>query len=394
LLTLAGIIIGSGSIVLITGLLQSSGDLMLRANQEANEADLIRVGMQPAPRAQAERTQRPLSRGDADELRASPSLKGASVVSESVRPARASWRQKQKRVSVVGAEPVALSLYRLTLQQGRFLSDADVRERRRVCVVGQEVWRELLEAPPSTDTISLTLDGQTWAVVGVLAHKPVMNSLPDDTSAWNRKVVVPATSFDAVYAPRHEATQLFVRVGHMRDLEGQLAAACDIVRALLLRRHLGVENFKVAGRGGAVAKQATLIALIVRMLIVGSSLLSLFVGGINVMNIMMVTVTERTREIGVRRAIGASPRQVLGLFLLEATLLAGLGGLGGVAGGIAVSWLFALVFKATFGFWQMHVVGWAVEAGLLLSLLTGVVFGMLPARRAARLDPVEALRYE
>jgi putative ABC transport system permease protein len=162
----------------------------------------------------------------------------------------------------------------------------------------------------------------------------------------------------------------------------------------LLRRHLGVENFKVAGRGGAVAKQATLIALIVRMLIVGSSLLSLFVGGINVMNIMMVTVTERTREIGVRRAIGASPRQVLGLFLLEATLLAGLGGLGGVAGGIAVSWLFALVFKATFGFWQMHVVGWAVEAGLLLSLLTGVVFGMLPARRAARLDPVEALRYE
>jgi putative ABC transport system permease protein len=112
------------------------------------------------------------------------------------------------------------------------------------------------------------------------------------------------------------------------------------------------------------------------------------------MNIMLVTVTERTREIGVRRAVGATPGAILGQFLLEASFIALTGGLIGVFGGMFFSWLIALVLTHAIGQWNLHIEPWSIALGLGLSLFTGIAFGMMPAIRASRLDPVEALRYE
>jgi len=118
------------------------------------------------------------------------------------------------------------------------------------------------------------------------------------------------------------------------------------------------------------------------------------VGGINIMNIMLVTVTERTREIGIRRAIGATPGEILTQFLLEAAVLGLAGGVIGVLGGIGCAALSTLALRATLGAWTLHIEPWSIALGVGLALCTGVAFGLFPAWQAAKLDPVEALRFE
>ena len=121
---------------------------------------------------------------------------------------------------------------------------------------------------------------------------------------------MPRTTFDALYDPAHSASRLYVRLQGAGNLLAHMRAVETVVKQTLLRRHLGVENFKVEGEEG-IANQFRLILDIIKLLLLGTGLLSLLVGGINIMNIMLVTVTERTREIGIRRAIGASPRTIL-----------------------------------------------------------------------------------
>jgi putative ABC transport system permease protein len=275
---------------------------------------------------------------------------------------------------------------------GRFINDEDVRERRRVCVVGQDVWEDLLEKAPSIDGVEIELEGHLWQVVGVLKHKPVLGGNLG-TWMWNRRVMVPNTTFDSLYASGHQVGAIFVRAGAIGPLGERLAAMKNVVGGMLLRRHLGVKNFRIDG-GEGERTQRNAIFMVIEVLLIGTGLLSLFVGGINIMNIMLVTVTERTREIGVRRAVGATPAAVMLQFLLEAAFIALIGGVIGVLGGAGLTWLITAGLRHAFGDWPLHVETWSVVLGLGLAAVTGVAFGLFPAWRAARLDPVEALRYE
>jgi len=162
---------------------------------------------------------------------------------------------------------------------------------------------------------------------------------------------------------------------------------------VLLQRHYDVENFRIDGDKDG-KQQADVIFLVINVLMLCTAALSLFVGGINIMNIMLVTVTERTREIGIRRALGATRGDILRQFLLESAIIAGLGGLIGVVGGMFLIWLISKILTAALGQWTAHYQTWAIVLGMASSALTGIVFGLYPAWRAARLDPVEALRYE
>jgi putative ABC transport system permease protein len=169
--------------------------------------------------------------------------------------------------------------------------------------------------------------------------------------------------------------------------------ARKIIDSSLLRRHYGVQNFKVDRESEDAAQFDTIVAII-KILLLGTGLLSLFVGGINIMNIMLVTVTERTREIGVRRAIGANPTSIMMQFLIESAVIALVGGIIGVLGGLGFAWATATILTKLLGSWNLHVEMWSIALGLGLSVSTGVIFGIFPAWRAAKLDPVEALRYE
>jgi putative ABC transport system permease protein len=390
-LTLLGIIIGTGSIVALAGLLRGAEESLMRLNQGVSESDTIRIRRDEPPMHQLERATRPLSKRDAEEIDRSPLFKTVAVTTVVDRESNAQWNGREKRVRLVGASPKVLGMYRLAIEKGRFIIPEDMVGGRRVAVVGQEVWTELLEKMPSPMGQQVTIDDETWTIVGVLANKPVSGH-GTGTWMWNRRVLVPQTAFDATFDPTGRVGSIFMKVEEPNVSESRVLQLGKVASGLVLRLHMGVKNFVLDDRSGQ--KQEELILSIIQILLLGTGLMSLFVGGINIMNIMLVTVTERTREIGIRRAIGASPSAILVQFLLEAAVIALTGGVLGVLGGIAFTWLVGLGLAQAFDGWNFHVELWAVGLGLALSLVTGIVFGLFPAWRAGRLNPVEALRYE
>jgi len=320
-------------------------------------------------------------------------LSDVQVTSERGKWTKAIRGKQKKNISLDATAPIALTLYKLEVGKGRFLTDDDLRERRRVAVVGINVWNELLQHPDSLANATVTVDNVEWSVVGVLKNKASMGPSTQGPWLWNNKILVPRTTYDATFYNQHQVDRVFVRIGGVGPLAARLAAGRDNIESTLLRRHYGVQNFKVDRRAKDKA-QEELIFTVIKILLLGTGLLSLFVGGINIMNIMLVTVTERTREIGVRRAIGANPTSIMMQFLLESGLIALAGGIIGVLGGLTLAWLTAALLTKMLGNWNLHVEAWSIALGLGLSVTTGVIFGLFPAWRAAKLDPVEALRYE
>ncbi|MCC7383077.1 MAG: ABC transporter permease [Deltaproteobacteria bacterium] len=391
LLTLLGIMIGTGSIVALAGLLQGAEEALIRLNQGVSESDTLRIAKEDAPREQAGRATRELSASDGEALAHAPELGGVDVTIEARRESRAYHQGRQKRVRLMGVGIEALEMYRLRVERGRYLDARDGIEGRRVAVIGHEVYRELMAKEGAPLGRQLRIDDESWTIVGVLAHKPVMGH-GDGTWMWDRRVLVPRAAFDATFSPKHEIHSIFLRVRGGPPSERLMSAVGHVAESIVLRRHGGVKNFALEDRKGH--RQEKLILTIIQVLLLGTGLMSMFVGGINIMNIMLVTVTERTKEIGVRRALGASPRAILTQFVLEAAAVSLVGGVIGVIGGAAACFLLGLGLAQAFGAWSFHLVPWSIGLGLALALSTGIVFGWFPAWRAARLDPVEALRYE
>lgn len=402
-LTLLGIVIGSGSIVLLASLIGGGKSFLRNANQEVSNDDIVEVRAKEPPPEKKSATTRPLTATDADELAGSTALAGALVAPERAQDVMARYEGRNKWVGLVSAGAQTLELYRLQIANGRALDDADRTSGRRVCVVGHEVYEELLRNAPigvADKPVAIDFDGHLFVVVGVLAHKPMMGS-GMSTYAWDRKVLVPETAYDALYSPSHEVRRIYVRMG-ARAPEGGGAPAVDpqadrqraraSVTNILLRRHFGVVNFQLKrDESGGTEK---LIFDIIQVLLLGTGVLALLASGINIMNVMLVTVSERTREIGLRRAIGATPRSILVQFLLEAGVLSLTGGVLGVGGGVFLSWLVTLGARASFGKWDFLVPAWSIVLGLALAVVTGIAFGALPAWRASRVSPIEALRSE
>jgi putative ABC transport system permease protein len=288
----------------------------------------------------------------------------------------------------------ALDLYHLRLARGRFFADDERRQRRPVAVVGHKVWEDLLESSESMDGLEVKTEGQRFTVIGVLAHKPSFGR--DGPWQWDSRVLIPDATFAVVVppsqGPRRGLGKIFVRLSDLRYLADRITEVRGVVRATLLRRHYDVENFEVQNHQDDGKEE--LILGIISLLVLATAVISLAVGGINVMNIMLVSVTERTREIGIRRAVGAPKTRIMSQFLAESTVTAGLGGVLGVGGGVGFTWIASLILDKLTGGWTFHVVSWAPPLAMGAALFTGMAFGLYPAWRAARLDPVEALRFE
>jgi putative ABC transport system permease protein len=270
------------------------------------------------------------------------------------------------------------------MASGRTLDGDDRDAGRRVCVIGHEVYEELVQRAPIA-ALRIEIEGQLFAVVGVLAQKPMLGST-DSTYLWDRKVMIPETTYDALYAPSHDVARIYVRRA------GPRAPTRAAVLRVLMQRHLGVASFSLAKDQSGGMEQ--LILGVIRVLLLGTGGLALLASGINIMNVMLVTVTERTREIGLRRAMGATRRSILLQFMVEAAALALVGAAAGVGLGVALAHATAWLARRTVGSWELAVPAWSVGLGMGLALVLGLGFGLLPAWRASRILPIVALRSE
>lgn len=281
----------------------------------------------------------------------------------------------------VAAEYPAIRNYEVAA--GRTFGVVDVEQGHRVCVVGRDVARKF---GPGDDLIesSLTIDGNRFRVVGILAEKGSFFGLSQDDI-----VLIPYTTALKLYPGQRTG----LAIAAQATTEEAVPEARAQILNLLRRRH-GLapsqpDDFQVRTQDEVLAifHNMSLVTTVVLLAIVGVSLL---VGGIGIMNVMLVSVTERTREIGLRKAVGARRRDILVQFLGEAVALSLIGGFVGVALGYALSALVSLHPRMV----SIVVPWWAVGLGFGISAGTGIVFGLLPALKAALLSPIDALRHE
>jgi putative ABC transport system permease protein len=267
------------------------------------------------------------------------------------------------------------------IRVGRFFSDTEDRHRMPVAVISEDVYKQLFGTEDAIGKKALVA-GHELEVIGVMQRSTL--GLPGQA---DNRILLPYNTMRKMY-PQAKENQLFVLAQ-----DGKTAEAIDELR-IVLRQERKVplskpDNFYVSTADQLVEQFRGLTSMVTLVTVVMSSI-GLLVGGIGVMNIMLVSVTERTREIGVRKAIGARRSDIIMQFLTEAVVLTGLGGLIGMLFGYGASRLTRIVFPSL----PTEVPMWAVGTGIAVSVAIGLFFGIWPASKAARLDPVEALRYE
>jgi putative ABC transport system permease protein len=295
-------------------------------------------------------------------------------------------RYLSKEVSGIdynGTLPATEEVFNSRPERGRFFSEAENQHRADVAVVGPDIVKTLY---PDMDPLGkpVLIEGVSYEVIGVLEKRK--GQLMKDQSA-DKTVLVPYRTYQK-HLPMDDEN-LVGAVAY----PGRMAEAEDEIRGVLRRRrnvpYSKPDNFGISS-AQEVADQFRQITSSVAVLIIAISAIGLLVGGVGVMNIMLMSVTQRTREIGVRKAIGARRSDVIWQFLTEAIVLTGSGGVIGVLAGGGISLLINLAVPSL----PSYIPLWAVVLSVVVSMSVGLFFGMYPAIKAARLDPVEALRYE
>ncbi len=387
-LTLLGIILGVGTLVLLSSVIESLGKYMERGLRTATGEDIITISRRWKDESTG-KTGHPIDRFDSRALQTAPSLGGSQVLNTYTQRVPYGNRPGQL-VQAVGTTPGALGFYGLEVAKGRFIVQSDVWSRARVAVLGSEAVSNLVE---SGDPLGqeIKLKGVRFEVVGVLAPKPALGG--GGMWTWNGAVIVNEPAYTDRIAESRGIEDIVLRSPpEALELRG-IAQLAHTARAIVLNRHRGVENFSVTDPVKN-AQTMNLVAMLVGGLEGAIALVCLGVGGINIMNIMLVTVTQRTREIGIRRALGARKGDIRRQFLVEAAILSAFGGILGVVGGTLLAWLLSLILTATLGYWPFLFAPVQASLGFGFALLTGLAFGWYPAHRAANLAPIDCLRHE
>ncbi len=386
-LTVLGVVMGTGTIIgvgsILTGF-DSSITAILRSFGPNSVIIYKFPAGRPSPPTPEERTRKDLTYSSVLALREKCSL------CESVSPnAFRNSNTIQARykgndmygVNLQGVEEEYANSGQADLSAGRFITDQDNRRTAPVAVIGADLTKSLYA---NVDAIGkpITVDGHEYTVIGTM-NKPAASFFGQD----DLRVLLPYFTYRKNYP---SSKDMFIVVNAK---QGQLTAAMDQMRVILrIDRHVPYskpDDFALSTADQMVSDFRQITSMVALVMVVLSSV-GLLVGGIGVMNIMLVSVTERTKEIGIRKAIGARKSDIVLQFLIEAVVLTALGGVAGIIFG----WLIALISRLIFTSLPASVPLWAAALGLIVSAGTGLFFGIWPASKAARLDPVEALRYE
>lgn len=387
-LTMLGVIIGTGTIIGVGSILTGFDGAVTNVIRSLGPNAII-VSRTPAFRTSdltpEERARKFFTYLDAETLR--------NDCRSCVRVSATLWQNNRRPVvtkyqgnaiyqtQLSGVEESYAQTGQIDIDQGRFFTELEDRHHDPVAVIGADTQKSLFGDLNSLGK-EINVDGQTFRVIGTL-HRP--NASFFDSS--DNRVIVPFFAMRKAY-PNSRDVSLIVTAA-----DGHVPQALDEIRNILrVARHVKPnqpENFALSTAEQMVEQFRQITAMTFLVMIVLSSI-GLLVGGIGVMNIMLVSVTERTREIGIRKAIGARRIDIIVQFLSEAAVLTGLGGLFGLVLGWGIAMLSKLIFTAI----PTTVPAWAAIAGISVSVGVGLFFGIWPASKAAKLDPVTALRYE
>ncbi|MEX2111866.1 MAG: ABC transporter permease [Pirellulales bacterium] len=317
---------------------------------------------------------------------------------------------------IVGCTAKYLDINNLRVERGRFLSDKDLEEAGNVAVIGSKAAATLFPYEDPRGKF-IQIEDQFYTVVGQTASKTPSAGIGGSLSAqdYNNDIYIPLTTLrwrigDMVITARSgsregeqvELSQITVTV---RDIE-QVDQTSEIIESLLRKSHPNSDYAIVVPK--ELLRQAEILQMMFNLLLILIAGIALLVGGIGIMNIMLATVTERTREIGIRRALGAKQSDIVSQFLSETVVLSATGGALGVFFGFLVN---PVISGTRFAFGKLfpdilaaipdnirelepRIAAWSVIAAFLISVAVGVLFGLYPARRAAKMDPIEALRHE
>jgi len=318
-------------------------------------------------------TPRDLTLDDAEALLRSRRI--AAIAPLTIGSAPVSSLGLERETNVVGSTYALRRVRRLTVAQGSFLPQSEIDKAESVCVIGQTIRNELFANQPALGQW-LRINDRRFRVIGVLASEGQSVGIDFDEI-----VIIPVASAQALF-DTYSLFRILVEAKSKPDMY----KAVDEIRDIIKARHEGEDDVTLITQDsvvGAFDKILTALTLTVA----GIASISLAVAGVLVMNVMLVSVTQRTAEIGLLKALGATRRQLLWLFLTEAAMLSVAGALLGVALGYATLGL----LQAFYPNFPMQLPAWALLAALVVSLFTGLLFGVLPARKAASLDPVGAL---
>jgi putative ABC transport system permease protein len=380
LLTMLGMIIGTGAVVAVLGIGEGArSSVEGRIRSLGSNLLMVRPSFIAGGGGVRSGQAQTLIQSDAQALLALDGV--AAAAPDMSANAQLRYMSKNQNASVVGVTPAYFEIRALPVASGITLSDLDEQRRSRVVVIGANVAQDLYGATPPLGT-RLQINGTAFRVMGVLAAKGQGWGSPDDS------VFVPLSTHESALFGRRFLSNISLQL----ETEERAAAVVSQAEQLLRLRHrLRSEqpsDFEVRSQAEMLETMGQITGTFTTLL--GSiAAVSLIVGGIGIMNIMLVSVRERTREIGVRMAVGARRGDILRQFLFEAVAVSLAGGAVGVGIGYGAAQLLA-----RFGEWQTIVPSYAIVLALGVSIVIGIAFGVGPARRAARLDPVEALRFE
>ena len=387
-LTVLGVIIGTGTIIgvgsILTGLDGAISSVLSSFGTNTILAFKFQVGVRFGNLTPEERLRKPLTFENARAIaERCPSVEHVSpILFPNMGIVKARYKANEfYQLDFSGAQEGYIFGGNAEMKYGRFFSDAEGEHRRPVVVIGEDVYKGLFASGDPTGKW-IEVAGHMFEVIGVM-NRP-SSSFPGDNDG---RVIVPYFTMRKMFPNSREHLLLVVAK------PGQLHTALDEVRVVLRQeRHVAhdkPDNFGLSTAEQMVEQFRKTTAMTAVVMVVLSSI-GLLVGGIGVMNIMLVSVTERTREIGVRKALGARRIDIVVQFLIEAAALTGLGGLLGMLMG----WVLSTATHVVFPNLPTTVPLWAAAAGLVVSVGVGLFFGIWPASKAARLDPVVALRYE
>jgi putative ABC transport system permease protein len=394
-LTMFGIAWGVGSLLVLVGLGEGfrSGQHKQLATLGNDVVMMFNASIPALPNQHTGKRPYELTLGDEDAVRQLPELRAVTdELNRSDLYEVSQWNNTSSHV--IGTEPNYTVVRFIPLDQGRFLDDQDLAERRRVAVLGSKSATLLFPGHPAMGE-SITINGTEFTIVGQVQKISRGNNDYDD-----QKVYIPVTTMQELFAlkgdniPRDALTS----IQYQPAKKGDSVAAVAAVHRVIAQRHGFDPSLKEAFEQWDFVQEEKMIGAIFNAMDIflgGVGIVTLGLGAVGIINIMLVSVTERTREIGLLKALGATKRSILAQFFWEGLLLTGISGVIGIAASAGFMWLLQQVLTGKMPGWDPpRLVPWSAALALGSLVLSGVVAGLYPASKAAALDPIEALRRE